>query len=142
MNILRRYHSPKRRTAGSKNRHGTATVEFAMTASLVFTIFFALLEIAIANSVRATAEVAAIEGSRRGIVPGSTTGAMQAAAERELNVLGLSGCTVNASITAVTPTTDNCTCTVTVPLHANYPFMRAVMPVNITRTITLQRHDL
>ncbi len=82
----------------SRRRRGTALVEFAVVAPVFFMFTFACIEFARVNMLRNTAEIAATEAARAGVIPGATAGDCLAAANGELAVLGVSGHSV-----AVTP---------------------------------------
>ena len=58
--------------SNSQSRRGAITVEFAMTAPLLFIMLFGALELGHAKMVFKVTEAAAYEGARNGIVPGAS----------------------------------------------------------------------
>ena len=103
----RRDHGPKRR--------GAAAVEFAVTAPILFIIFFAMIEFARFNMIRHGIDCAVYEGARRGIVPGATVNDVQGAATSILNAVSAIDGSVTVVPGALTPETTQVTVTVSVP---------------------------
>jgi Flp pilus assembly protein TadG len=68
----RRYPMNHRMPVRPQGRRGTAAVEFAMTAPLLFMMIYASVELGHANMVLNATEAACYEGARVGIVPGAT----------------------------------------------------------------------
>ena len=69
-------------------RRGTTTVEFALTAPIVFFLLMGAIELSRANMLRHTTVVAATEGARNGIIPGATSAECHQAAVNELDASG------------------------------------------------------
>ena len=82
-----------------EQRKGVAAVEFALTVPLLLFLIFGAYELARANMMMHTAEAAAYEGARLGIVPGANATEMTEAAQFVLATAGIR----NPQIT-VTPT--------------------------------------
>ena len=78
-------------------RKGVAAVEFAITAPILFLIFFAMIEFARFNMIRHGIDSAVYEGARRGIVPGATADDVTLSAEAILRAVS----TTNATVTVV-----------------------------------------
>jgi Flp pilus assembly protein TadG len=75
-------------------------VEFALTAPIVFLLFFAAFEFSRMNMVRHTADIAAYEGAREGIVAGATSDEVR---DRVLDML--STVAITQAVVTVTPAT-------------------------------------
>jgi Flp pilus assembly protein TadG len=116
------------------------TIEFALVVPLLFLFFFAAFEFSRVNMARHTADIAAYEGARRGMVPGATSRDAETRAQGILQAAGLP----NATIT-VTPTTiDNLTPEVTVDISLPLDGIAWVTPIffggkRIDKSCTLQR---
>ena len=121
-------------------RRGAAAVEVALTAPLLFLMFFAGLEFAQANMVRNIAKNAAFEGARAGILPGAVAQDSIDEANAELGKLQITGATVIVNPTVITHTTPQVTVSVTVPLSQNaLPMSHFVMGKTLVQSITLAR---
>ncbi len=115
-------------------RSGVATVEFAMTAPLLFMLLYAALELGHANMTFNAVEAACYEGARVGIVPGSNAAECQAAAERILSISKIRGANVT-----VTPANLN-TSTQSVQVRVTVPYAQpAIIPPTFTRLLTINR---
>lgn len=115
-------------------RSGVATVEFAMTAPLLFMLLYAALELGHANMTFNAVEAACYEGARVGIVPGSNAAECQAAAERILTISKIRGANVT-----VTPANLN-TSTQSVQVRVTVPYAQtAIIPPTFTRLLTINR---
>ena len=103
-----------------KRRSGATSVEMAMTLPLLFLLLFGALELSHANMLLNSAEAAAYEGARRGIVPGANSEACIAATQRVLDVMKVrsSHITVNPSNLS-TSQARTVTVTVDIPYSAN-----------------------
>ena len=75
-------------------RCGVATVEFALTAPILFLMILGAFEFSRAYVLYNTCEIAAAEGARQGILPGATAADCQAAAASELSYIGVQDFTV------------------------------------------------
>ncbi|MCA9260426.1 MAG: pilus assembly protein [Planctomycetales bacterium] len=123
------------------DRAGTTTVEFALTAPILFLLVFGSIELSRANMLMHTAEIAATEGARRSIIPGATAAECQAAATAELDVLGVRSYDVLVSPSTITADTAAVTVTVNVPLDGDNAYLmpRFLMGKSLTKVVTLQR---
>lgn len=104
-------------------RRGATLVEFAVTAPVLFLIFFASLEFSRANMLRHTAENAAYEGARAGIVPGSTAEKAETAANNVLAPVGVQNAVVTITPSTITPGDDEVRVDVSIPMNDNGYFM-------------------
>ena len=110
--------SPKRWPAS--NRRGTTTVEFALTAPILFLLILAGIEFSRASVLINSAKVAASEGARCGIVMGTTAGEIETVVRKELSMVGVAHADVMVDPDVVTDDTDLVTVGVSVPLdHRN-----------------------
>src|SRR5687768_1806629 len=75
-------------------RQGAAAIEFAIVAPIFFSFTFACIEFARVNMLRNTAEIAATEGARAGVMPGATANDCIVVTNKELSVLGVTGKTI------------------------------------------------
>ena len=121
----------KRRT----NRRGATTVEFAMTAPIVFLLFFTSVEMGRVYMVRQTVQNAVYEAARRGLVPGTTDAQIRGAAARMLNA-------VSVRNTRIAVNQDSTQVTVTVSV--NYNDVAWITPVffrntQLASTLTLNK---
>lgn len=125
----------------SPRRRGATAVEFALTAPLLFLFVFASIEFSRANMLAHTTKIAATEGARRGIVPGSTVADCKVAAQRELDILGFKGGSITVTPKTITSTTPEVTVTVTVPVDVRngYVIPKFFLGKSITRSVRLQR---
>jgi len=85
----------KMRRNNSNSRTGAAAVEFALTLPLLLLLLFGGYELSRANMMMHTAESAAYEGARLGIVPGASADSVREETQRVLNTIGLSNTTIN-----------------------------------------------
>ncbi|MCC7337917.1 MAG: pilus assembly protein [Pirellulaceae bacterium] len=115
-------------------RSGVTTVEFAMTAPLLFMLLYAALELGHANMTFNAVEAACYEGARVGIVPGAKASECQAATERILAISKIRGANVT-----VTPSNLN-TSTPSVQVRVTVPYAQtAIIPPTFTRLLTINR---
>ncbi len=122
-------------------RHGTTTVEFALTAPIVFMLLMGALEFSRANILRHTVVVAATEGARSSIVPGATADECEQATVRELAIVGFTDVTVTVDPTVIVKATKEVTINVTVAMSGENGFVlpRFLSGVTISKSVTLQR---
>ena len=121
-------------------RRGAATVEFAITAPIVFLLFFAAFDFCRLSMITHTAEQAAYEGARRGAIPGATALQAQQEAESELARIGIQQASVAVSPSEILSSTERVTVTVRIPLAANgWVSPRVLNNSYITRSCTLTR---
>lgn len=87
---MRRNKNPRYRRPGAyaqrRLRSGALAVEFALTLPLLFLMLFGAVELSHANMLLHTAEAAAYEGAREGILPGATAGDCRRAAREILDI--------------------------------------------------------
>ena len=124
------------------NRRGAVTVEFALTAGIAFTMFFAAFEFCRVAMIRHTTDNAVYEGCRVGIVPGSTNADVVARAQAVLGTVG-----VNSTSISVTPVLDIDATTVTVSIDVPIDSNSFVPPQftggsTISRTLTMRREKV
>ncbi|MEM8946176.1 MAG: TadE family protein [Planctomycetota bacterium] len=129
------------RTTRRPQRTGTTTVEFALTAPILFFLLTGAIELSRANMLRHTAVVAATEGARRSIIPGATAAECAAAATSELNAVGFRTADVLIDPAVIGENTSQVSVSVSIPLSGDNGF---VLPAflkgaKISRTVTLQR---
>ena len=122
-------------------RRGTTTVEFALTAPLLFFLLMGAIEFGRANTLRHTAAVAATEGARRSIIPGATAAECQQAATRELAIVGFTSADVLVQPAVILADTTQVTVSVSVPLNGTNGFVlpRFLSGARIDKSVTLQR---
>jgi Flp pilus assembly protein TadG len=126
------------RAAGQ--RHGAATVEFALCAPIFFLLVFAGIELSRTNMLIHTVDAAALQGARRGIVSGATAPQCIQAAQNVLNVGKVTTATVSVSPTTITDGTRTISVTVSVPIDGNlYLTPQFFGGRSIQRTTTVNR---
>jgi Flp pilus assembly protein TadG len=86
-----------RALGGLLRRSGAATLELALTLTMLFSICFGTIEYGYYFFVKNTMDGAAREGCRAGIVSGATTSACNTAVENQLQVSGLVASGTSAS---------------------------------------------
>lgn len=101
------------------NRRGATTVEFALVAPAFFLVLMAMFEFTRLSVLRHTADNAAYEAARVAIVPGATTAEARAEAQRLLTVVGARGAQIDFTPSTITPSTDEVTVDVSIPLDRN-----------------------
>jgi Flp pilus assembly protein TadG len=111
-----RMNANSHRAAG---RRGATTVEFAVTAPIVFLFFFAAFEFSRMNMVRHTMDIAAYEGAREGITPGATTAEVTDRVEAMLAPVSVRQATVTVTPETIDATTREITVEVEVPIAPN-----------------------
>lgn len=117
----------------SSPRRGATAVEFAMTAPLAFLLLFGALELGHANMVYHSAEAAAYEGARKGIVPGATAAECISQTDEMLRLCRVSGATVTVTPNNLTPADPSVTVRVEVPYRSNsivVPFFTRNLVIN------------
>ncbi|HYO24041.1 MAG TPA: TadE family protein [Lacipirellulaceae bacterium] len=100
-------------------RRGATVVEFAIVAPLFFLLLLAAFEFGRLNVIRHTADNAAYEAARLAMVPGATAGEAIAEATRILRIVGTRGARVTVDPGTLSPTDEQITVTVDVPLDQN-----------------------
>ncbi len=113
--------SPINRTRRPKSvrRRGVTAVEFALTAPVLFLLIMTSVEFARMNTIRHTADNAAYEAARRGVVPGATAVDVETVARRVMGYVGASGFPVTVSPETIDTETETITVTVSVAANDN-----------------------
>lgn len=132
--------TPPANRTGRRVRRGAATVEFALVAPVAITLVFAGIEFTRANTIRNTAENAAYEGARQGILPGATAGRVKKTARTILQAVGVNRARITVTPDTITESTEEVTVEINVPMNRN----GWVTPLffknkRMIRTVTLQR---
>lgn len=104
-------------------RRGTATVELAIVAPILFLILIAVLEFWRINTIRHVAHQAAYQASREGILPGIDAPSLQQTALDVMAAIGTSGTIVDVDPPVIEDATEQITVTVRVPLADNAWFI-------------------
>lgn len=122
-----------------KSRRGAAAVEFALCAPILFLFTFTGIEFARINMIRNTIESAAYQGARSGVLPGAEAGDCQTVSEELLDIVGITGYTVNVS--PILPGSDNVTVTVQTPITILHGYVtpRYYLGKTLTASVTLPR---
>jgi Flp pilus assembly protein TadG len=94
-------------------------LEFAVVAPLILLFFFAAFEFCRFNALRQTAQLAAFEGARRGIVPGATVADVQTQVTAILSTVGTRQATVQVEPAPISNSSPSITVTITVPIREN-----------------------
>lgn len=100
-------------------RRGAVTVEMAIAVPVLFLFAFAALEFCGVNVQRHTADNAAYEAARRGIVPGATAQDVRDEATRIMAFVGARNVTVNVTPAVISDLTEELTVRVEVPIADN-----------------------
>jgi Flp pilus assembly protein TadG len=101
------------------DRNGAVTVEFALTAGILFLFLFAALEFSRYNMIQQTANNAAFEAARQCILPGAAADDGRTAGLGVLTAAQITGGAVAINPSTLTTTTSTVTATVTVPVASN-----------------------
>jgi Flp pilus assembly protein TadG len=115
------------RNHGSGDRRGTSTVEFAMTAPILFLILFASLEFSRYQMIQQMAANAAFEATRKCILPGYSSTDGQTAGQNLLSqafikdgVISIYDADTGTAISgSISLTTEKIRVTVKVPVASN-----------------------
>lgn len=123
------------------DRDGATIVEFAITAPILFMIFFAGIEFSRANMLLHTATIAATEGARRGIVSGATVEDCRAAALAEMQAIGASSVEIDVKPAVITDDTQMITVGVMAPvdLQNGYFTPRFFLGEKVIRVVSITR---
>ena len=131
-----------KRRSHKSDRLGALTVEFALVAPLLFLFVFAAMEFSRVNMLLHTTQIAAVEGARKGILPGATAQECQRAAQEELNVLGVSNATISVQPPRLSERDTDVTVVVTVPLAGNgYVFPKFFLGKSVAASVKLRRES-
>jgi Flp pilus assembly protein TadG len=132
-----------KRSRKKSRREGTAMVEFAITAPLLFLLFFAAMEFCRVAMIRHTADNAVYEGCRVGIIPGATSGEAETEARRIMSSLGVTNVSVAVTPASIDRETEEVTVRMEVPLDENsFVPNQFVAGRTIARELTLRREGI
>ena len=109
--ILRRFRRAR--------RSGATAVEFAIVAPVFFLFIVASFEFARLNVIRHTADNAAYEAARHGMVPGATAAEAIDKANSILNIVGARGAQVTIDPSSLGPDTEQIKVSVDIPMDQN-----------------------
>lgn len=114
-----RHRQSWRRRRQRTQRSGLVTVEFALTASMLFMIFFASIDFARANLIRHVVNNAAFEAARSSIIPGATETRIRNRAEAILATGYVNGAEISVIPANFDDETEELTVRIEVPMSAN-----------------------
>ena len=124
-----------------QSRAGAVTVEFAITASLLFMLVMGAIEFSRANMLLHTTTVAATEAVREGIVSGASATEVEAVARQELAFAGIAESTVFVDPATITDDTTLVTVGVSVPVNAanGYLLPQFFLGKNVQKVVSMPR---
>lgn len=102
-----------------RRRRGATLVEFAFAAPIFLLFLFAGIEFVRAFNMLHTANNAAYEAARRGIVPGATTADVKKTVDSMLKTVGAKNATITITPAVINPTTTTVKVDISVPLGSN-----------------------
>ncbi|MBX3425181.1 MAG: pilus assembly protein [Pirellulales bacterium] len=122
-------------------RRGATTVEFALTAPLLFMMVLGAIEFSRANMLLHTSSIAATEAARASIIPGATVAEVRAAGQQQLNLIGVTEATFTIEPAEILPDTKQVTVNLSVPvnLRNGYLLPRVFLGRSVFKSVTLQR---
>lgn len=121
-------------------RRGATLVEFAFAAPILIVFSLTLIELARLFTIQNTVENAAMEGARRGIVPGATASSVQSAAKDVLTAVRIQNSRVEVSPAVITLLSPTITVTVHAPVSGNtWIPSRFFQGSELSKSITLSR---
>jgi Flp pilus assembly protein TadG len=126
------------------SRRGAAAVEFALTASVLFLLAFAAIELSRFNQMRHTADNAVYEGARRGIVPGASADDVVAAAQSIINTASVRNAEIVVEPSVIDGDTEEVTVSVTISVSDNSwapPVFFANRSVSSSLTLQREKYD-
>ncbi len=131
---------PAQTIRARRERRGATLVEFAFAAPILIVFSLTLIELARLFTIQNTVENAAMEGARRGIVPGASASAVQQAAQDVLTAVRISNAKVTVTPSIITQITPTVTVNVQAPAAGNtWIPSRFFKGANLSKTITLSR---
>ena len=101
------------------NRNGATLVEFALVLPIIITFFFATVELSRVLMLQHTADTAAYEAAREGIVPGATSGEVIVVADEMLDSAGIEQASVDVTPDQILEETALITVNVEIPVSDN-----------------------
>ncbi|MEO0532011.1 MAG: TadE/TadG family type IV pilus assembly protein [Planctomycetota bacterium] len=125
-----------------EDRRGTASVEFALSASIVFFLFLGMIEVSRFHTLRHSLDQAVYMGARTGIVPGATHAEVEQVVRDRLS----SGGVINPTVTITPSVIDSSTTEVTVRASTSYDQNSWTLPkffsgVDVWSEITLDHEN-
>ncbi|MEM9354246.1 MAG: TadE/TadG family type IV pilus assembly protein [Planctomycetota bacterium] len=90
----------------SEQRRGASVVEFSICGSVLFFLFFSMVEVVRFHMVRHSLDQAAYEGARAGIVMGSTATDVEDKSNEILAAAGITGATVSVTPSVINDATE------------------------------------
>ena len=139
---MQRLHTNNSRgkTQATHKRRGVVTVEFAMTAPILFILVLGGWEFSRINMVRNTADNAAYEGARVAMLPGSTATKAINTAQKALDAVGVNGATISVTPTNIQSDTEQVKVKIRIPYKKNsYGVMRFFKSGEMVKECTLSR---
>ena len=132
----------KHHDASKAKSTGAATVEFAFVLPIFLLFLFASMDFMRANNLLHTAENAAYEAARRGIVPGSTANDCENTANEILTMMGTRGAQVTVTPDPIQPETDTVNVAIEIPMNQNgLVATRFFKDRNLTTSMTMSREE-
>jgi len=102
---------------------GMVSVEFALTAPILFLLIFGAIEFTRANMLMHTTSLAATEGARRAIVAGATSSDVDQAVRAELSNIGITNADVFIDPAVITADTEVVAVGVGVPVDSSNGYL-------------------
>ncbi|WP_419189716.1 TadE/TadG family type IV pilus assembly protein [Stieleria marina] len=121
-----------------KERRGAAMVEFAVAATVLMMILFAMIEFVRLSIVAHTVEDASYAGARTAIIYGATTAEVQAAVENQLAIFDVNDADITVSPNPLSDDTGMVTVTVSAAMSDN----SWITPTFFTGTVSGQTRML
>jgi Flp pilus assembly protein TadG len=121
-------------------RRGAATVEFAICASVLVMVMFAIIEFARLLQIQHAVRQAALEGARAGVDLDATTTSTTTAATNILNMVGITSPTITVTPNPLAYASTSVSVTVSVD-PANNSWYKFFLPAGtpLRATVTLER---
>ena len=124
-------------------RRGVTAIEFAITAPIAFSLFFAAFECCRVAMIRHTADNAVYEGCRMGILPGATVAEVRDQTRNILSTVGIESATISVVPSKIDRDTPRVTVEVRVPLDDNsFVPPRFFGGSVLTRSLTMHREGV
>lgn len=133
-----------RESPGNGDRRGATAVEFAIVAPIFFLFLLAAFEFGWLNVLRHTADNAAYEAARAGMVPGATAADAVAKANSILKVIKTRNATVTVTPSVINEATDQVTVAIEIPLISNalvVPRFTKGKSIHASSTLRTERAD-
>ena len=115
------------------HRKGATAVEFGIIAPILFLFIFAAIEFSRANMVLHSCRIAAIEGARRGVIPGANAQECRDVAMESLDIVGITSAQIEVDPSPILPSTATVSVRVRAPVNFENGF--AIPNFLIGRTI-------